>query len=267
MSSGTGFHKNSQILPDDFIYFLSKNYKTINDIEQKIHQFQNDPWNDFYKKLGCRNWRNMRLRATKCDSVDSCFSDKDIKKVIRARLKPKMNRVESNEQIDVDDNALQQLTSGKKNTAIDYTYLSQNFPLTYFAPDLCKAGMVTDTKNVTGSLLVLETQDKTVSASEAPIKPAIIKFMVEGNRFPLKERSAVLGNLIESNGKIINSKIDRSGNSFYVNDYSLDEGYSVPSARTDSNGYVIAKNESLTERILPPRPLLTVRALNFIPQM
>lgn len=263
--------KSKGLLPEDFIKFLSKNYKTINYIDQKVAQFENDPWSNFYKKLGCRNWRNMRLSSTKQDSVDSCFSDKDIKKVIRAKLKPKMKRLPSNEQIDIDEGSLKELTNSKKDAAIDYTYLVHNFPLAYFAPDLCPVSggdekPTTANKLVSSSFssaAVAESQfAPTVSQAENNIACKLVKFIVEGNRFPLTERTTTAATKsprreIKGNYSV---NLRENGDHFLDgSDYTSDDDTSSFSMSIQNSG--LKDNVKKHEEIHPPssRQLLTVR--------
>lgn len=218
MSKLSGGYQN---LPEDFIQFISKNYRTIDEIEKKVEQFKNDSWSEFYKKLGCRDWRNMRLRNTKCDSVDSCFSDKDVKKVIRAKLRPKLKRLASNEHMDVSDDEIKALTGLKKEKTIDYSYLSHNFPLAYFAPDYVVT--IDTVQSCTG-----------IDPGKKPkrsIRSTIVKLIVEGSRVPLFERTASGNEVTEkpSDQKRNSSRNEKLENiiSLPVIDCSSDEEISV----------------------------------------
>src|SRR5581483_925959 len=78
-------------LPEDFIEFISRNYERIEEIEKKIEEF----------KISFRNSKNFKhlfnLKYQKLfESVDSCFSEGDIKKVISAKIKPRLLKLRQN---------------------------------------------------------------------------------------------------------------------------------------------------------------------------
>lgn len=252
------FVDRNELLPADFLSFLSKNYETIHEIEKKVEQFQNDPWNNFYKRFGCRNWRNMRLCSIKCDSVDSCFSDRDIKKVIRARLRPKMKKLASNERLEVDESYLDEIKIDQQETSVDFSYLSHNFPLVYFAPEI-----VTPTKTKSPSNKSLEIPSS-VSISVCNTNPRkLAKLLVKGNKVALSARASTLGATTKPNnlfGK--REKVSRPRRKFFNGSdysYSSDESSSVETTISSEN--TLFNGTKKEDKLEPPRSrqLLTVR--------
>jgi len=126
MSVSNGGVQTNIPLPPDFVAFMRRNYEIIEDIERKVKQFQ-IPLDDLtpYHRLRQAQFKKI------FDSVDSCFSDSDVRKVISAHVKPKVGAVNAREdriQIDLFDNWSSNDQQFDPDLE-DYTYISKRFPL------------------------------------------------------------------------------------------------------------------------------------------
>ncbi|XP_035701983.1 uncharacterized protein LOC110845610 isoform X1 [Folsomia candida] len=77
-------------LPADFVTFVRRNYERIEEIERKVEQFKNSWKNNAgsFKYL----FHNLRYQQV-FDSVESTFSEGDVKKVITAKVTPRRRRL------------------------------------------------------------------------------------------------------------------------------------------------------------------------------
>jgi hypothetical protein len=125
----TTLNTNNILLPADFVEFMRKNYEIIDEIEKKVQQFQDDT-SDFtpYRRLRQSQFKKV------FESVDSCFSDADVRKIISANIKPKLSEIDAKEdRIRIGSEYLSSDFDNSDNDFSpdleDYTYVSKKFPL------------------------------------------------------------------------------------------------------------------------------------------
>jgi len=118
------------ILPPNFVSFIQKNYENIAHLENKIKEFQENAWKT-YSYYGRQAFRKDRLF---CDSLDSCKSTKDNKKIITAKLVPKFKKVDSLDRIFVDASFLEEYEPSIHEAEVneELETLHQKFPLVSF---------------------------------------------------------------------------------------------------------------------------------------
>lgn len=162
-------------LPPDFINFVHRNYERIEEIERKVEEFKTS-WKS------SPNFKHLfSLRYQKVfDSVDSCFSEGDIKKVISARIKPRLSLSQLGDSSDSDNGRVEfveqlQLVLGDPDVEDEYyNIITKKYPLVHL--DRCSNSSQKD------------GDDKSVSAPRR-VSEAEMCFYIKGMHVSMAERN------------------------------------------------------------------------------